>query len=167
MQQENNIVFELTTDSKLFSDCATMMAASDPWLTLGIDYNSCLRAFEGPCKEVYVVTYHNTIAGFAILQVCGSFKGYIQTLFVHTNMRGKGIGRKMLQFCEKRILSISPNMFICVSSFNKGAIKLYNAVGFVQVGVLTNFVRNGFDELLLRKTVGPVIGYIPPDIQAG
>jgi [ribosomal protein S18]-alanine N-acetyltransferase len=167
MQQENNISIELTTDSKWFSTCAEMMAASDPWKTLGMDYNHCVNAFEGPCKEVYVATHNKTIAGFAILQVCGSFKGYIQTLFVHKDLRGEGIGKKMLQFCEKRILSVSPNVFICVSSFNTGAIKLYEEFGFIKVGILSNFVRNGFDEWLLRKTVGPIAGYIVPDEQAG
>ena len=162
MQQENNFSIELTTDSKRFSTCAEMMAASDPWKMLGMDYNLCVKAFEGPCKEVYVATHNNTIAGFAILQVCGSFKGYIQTLFVHKELRGQGVGKKMLQFCEKRILSVSPNVFICVSSFNTGALKLYEAFGFIKVGILSNFVRNGFDEWLLRKTIGPIAGYIPP-----
>jgi [ribosomal protein S18]-alanine N-acetyltransferase len=165
MQPKNNFEIKLTTDSKVFNECAAMMAASDPWITLGIDFNHCVKAFEGPCKEVYVATLNNTIAGFAILQLCGSFKGYIQTLFVDKDMRGGGIGKKILQFCEKKILSISPNIFICVSSFNTGAIKLYEAVGFEQVGVLHNFIRTGFDELLLRKTVGPTAGYTPPGVQ--
>lgn len=167
MEQENNFTIELTTDNKWFSICAEMMAASDPWKTLGVEYNHCMKAFEGPCKEVYVATHNNSIAGFAILQVCGSFRGYIQTLFVHKDLRGNGIGTIMLQFCEKRIVSISPNIFICVSSFNKGAIKLYEEFGFIKVGILSNFVTDGFDEWLLRKTVGPIAGYLPPDEQAG
>ena len=166
MQEGINFHINLTTDSQVFSACATMMAASEPWITLGIDHTSCLKAFEGTGKEVYVAIDHNTIAGFAILQVCGSFKGYIQTLFVRNDMRSKGLGKKMLQFCEKKILSISPNIFICVSSFNKGALKLYEEFGFIQVGLLPNFVRDGFDELLLRKTVGPIAGFIPRDEQA-
>ena len=50
-------------------------------------------------------------------------------------------------------------VFICVSSFNKGAIRLYNNFGFRLVGELENFVKEGFSELLLRKTVGPRVGY--------
>ena len=65
----------------------------------------------------------------------------------------------MLQFCERRILAISPNVFICVSSFNKGAIKLYYETGFKLVGELTDFIKEGFTELLLRKSAGPILGY--------
>jgi ribosomal-protein-alanine N-acetyltransferase len=70
-----------------------------------------------------------------------------------------GLGRKLLQFCEDRILKISPNIFICVSSFNVGAIKLYYEFGFKLVGELEDFVKKGFTELLLRKTFGPIVGY--------
>ena len=51
-------------------------------------------------------------------------------------------------------------MFICVSSFNSGAIKLYYEFGFKLIGEMENFVKEGFTELLLRKTVGPRVGYI-------
>jgi ribosomal-protein-alanine N-acetyltransferase len=61
-----------------------------------------------------------------------------------------GFGKMLLQFCEERILKISPNIFICVSSFNEGAIRLYNEFGFKPVGELDN---------LLRKTAGPMVGY--------
>jgi hypothetical protein len=32
-------------------------------------------------------------------------------------------------------------------------------LGFKLVGELENFVKEGFSELLLRKTVGPRVGY--------
>ncbi|HWB26210.1 MAG TPA: GNAT family N-acetyltransferase [Chitinophagaceae bacterium] len=156
-------IITLTTGDTRISLCAAMMAASEPWLTLGMDYTYCQKAFEGPCKEVYAAMQHQTLAGFVILQTCGSFKGYIQTLFVNAELRGRGIGQMILQFCEKRILTFSPNIFICVSSFNKRAIKLYEECGFTHVGILPNFIKDGFDELLLRKTVGPIAGYVPPN----
>jgi ribosomal-protein-alanine N-acetyltransferase len=69
------------------------------------------------------------------------------------------MGTRLLHFCEERIRKISPNIFICVSSFNKGAMKLYYEYGFKLVGELNDFVREGFTELLLRKTYGPIVGY--------
>jgi len=134
-----------------------MMSISDPWITLEIDYNQCLKAFEGSEKEIYVVEIEKEIAGFVILQVGGTFKGYIQTICIGETYRGRGLGKKLLQFCEDRILKISPNIFICVSSFNKGAIRLYDEFGFKLVGELDNFVKKGFTELLLRKTTGPLL----------
>ena len=139
--------------------CAKMMSKSDPWITFKMDYDQCQKAFEGDCKEIYVLEFENGIAGFVIIQICGSFKGYIQTICIDDMYRNKGFGKKLLQFCEERVLKISPNIFICVSSFNKGAIKLYYELGFKLVGELNNFVKDGFTELLLRKTFGPIVGY--------
>ena len=33
-----------------------MMSETDPWITLGMDYDQCLGAFEGPFKEIHIVT---------------------------------------------------------------------------------------------------------------
>lgn len=160
MQQ--GIKMYITTAQKQIEQCAGMMAKTDPWITLGIGYDECLQAFNGPCKEIYVLEVDAEIAGFVILQICGSFKGYIQTLCIDERFRGKGLGTKMLQFCEERILKISPNIFICVSSFNTGAIKLYRDFGFKLVGELENFVKQGYTELLLRKTTGPISEFVTP-----
>jgi len=116
-----------------------------------------LKAFEGSSKEIWVVEIDKEIAGFVILQLGGTFKGYIQTICIDAAYRGRGIGTKLLQFCEERILKISPNIFICVSSFNNGAIRLYKEFGFKLIGELDNFVKDGFTELLFRKTVGPMM----------
>lgn len=151
----------LTTDRKHKEICAGMMAVSDPWITLGIPYEQCLSAFEGDFKEIYILKCGDAIAGFVILQTCGTFKGYIQTLCVDQHFRGKGLGTILLKFCEDSILKRSPNIFICVSSFNTGALKLYLDFGFKLVGELENFVKHGYTELLLRKTVGPINGYNP------
>jgi ribosomal protein S18 acetylase RimI-like enzyme len=160
MMPEEKLLIKTVEDTGVFNTCARMMEASDPWATLGMSYDQCRLAFDGPCKEVYVAESENKLAGFVILQVCGSFKGYIQTICVDESCRGRGVGKQILQFCERRILAISPNIFICVSSFNKRAIKLYTETGFKLIGELTDFVKEGFTELLLRKSVGSILGYV-------
>jgi ribosomal-protein-alanine N-acetyltransferase len=157
MDTENRYTINLTTDTEKMTVCAQMMTQTDPWITLGLDYTQCLNAFDGSCKEIYVLKIDNEIAGFVILQLSGTFKGYIQTICISEKHRGKGIGKKLLCFCEERVFKISPNLFICVSSFNKRAIKLYYDFGFKLVGELDNFVKQGFTELLLRKTIGPIV----------
>jgi [ribosomal protein S18]-alanine N-acetyltransferase len=159
MTVQEKIIIRLTNDPNEIEACAQMMSVTDPWITLGMNYEQCLKAFEGSCKEIYVIETENAIAGFVIIQTCGTFSGYIQTICIDEPYRGRGLGKKLLQFCEERILKFSPNVFICVSSFNKGAIKLYYEFGFKLVGELENFVKEGFTELLLRKTVGPRVGY--------
>ncbi len=152
--------FTRTSDPAVQELCARMMSTSDPWIRLGMKYPDCQKAFEGEGKETYVLESEaGELLGFAIIQTSGSFKGYIQTLCVDGKYRGQGFGKTLLQRSEDRILEISPNIFICVSTFNQGAIRLYQEFGFALVGELKNFVREGFSELLMRKTVGPILGY--------
>jgi ribosomal protein S18 acetylase RimI-like enzyme len=159
MEQELNYLVRQTSDPVDFSVCAKMMSLTDPWITLGMDYEQCLKAFDGSFREIWLLEIEKRIAGFVIIQTCGTFSGYIQTISIDSAYRGKGYGRKLLKFCEDRILKFSPNVFICVSSFNKGALKLYLDFGFKLIGEMENFVIEGYSELLLRKTVGPRIGY--------
>ena len=155
------IVIRQTTDPKEFEVCARMMSLTDPWITLHMDFDLCMAAFDGSYKEIYIIDAENVIAGFVILQVAGTFSGYIQTICINEQFRGQGLGRKLLGFCEERILKFSPNVFICVSSFNKGALKLYQNFGFKLIGEMDNFVREGYSELLLRKSAGARVGYKP------
>jgi [ribosomal protein S18]-alanine N-acetyltransferase len=149
-----------SNDPAVFADCALLMSRSDPWTILGLPYEYCKKAFEGDFREVFMAQYDHELAGFVIMQTQGTFKGYIQTIFMKESWRGRGLGRKLIQFCENRILKYSPNIFICVSSFNSGAAKLYEELGYKRVGELEDFLKKGYSELLYRKTVGPIVGYI-------
>jgi ribosomal protein S18 acetylase RimI-like enzyme len=100
------------------------MSESEPWKTLGRDYNASVATLSDPLKEVYVAVQGDDIAGFAILNMRGAFVGYIQTLCVAPALRGHGTGSILLRFAEERIFSDSPNVFMCVSSFNKDAQRL-------------------------------------------
>jgi len=152
---------EQTNNPFIFEKGARMMCTAEPWITLKRDYSQCLKAFEGPEKEIYAGIDGDKLLGLIILQLTGSFKGYIQTVVVAADARSLGIGTALIQFAEKRIFNISPNVFICVSSFNQKAQHLYFKLGYEQVGLLKNFIADGFDELLLRKTSGTLNGFTP------
>ena len=155
------LTIEQTNNPFIYEQGARMMCTAEPWITLKKDYTHCLKAFEGPEKEIYAAIEGDKLRGIIILQLTGSFKGYIQTVVVAADARGLGIGTALVQFAENRILKISPNVFICVSSFNQKAQQLYFKLGYEQVGLLKNFIADGFDELLLRKTKGTLNGFIP------
>jgi ribosomal-protein-alanine N-acetyltransferase len=89
-----------------------------------------------------------------VVQMVGVFKGYLQTLCVAHSWRGQGLGTLLVQHCEQRIFWESPNVFICVSSFNPDAERLYLRLGYERVGVLKDFVIPGHGEILLRKSIG-------------
>ena len=52
-------------------------------------------------------------------------------------------------------------MFLCVSDFNRGALRLYQRLGYELVGALPDFLVSGSAELLLRKTRGPWVAFRP------
>ena len=136
--------------------CARMMVDSEPWITLGRDYDASVKTLTAPSKEVYVATVEGEITGFIILNMQGGFVGYIQTVCVAPAWRNRGIGSKLLAFAEERIFSEVPNVFICVSSFNEKAQRLYRRLGYEVVGELRDYIVAGHSEILLRKTIAPL-----------
>jgi [ribosomal protein S18]-alanine N-acetyltransferase len=139
------------------SACADLMASSEPWLTLGRSYEASLAILRDPTREVFILQDHQAeLAGFLILCMTGAFVGYIQTICIHPDRRGQGLGSRLLEFAEQRILSHFPNVFMCVSSFNRDARRLYERLGYRVVGELTDYIVAGHSEILLRKTVGPL-----------
>lgn len=136
--------------------CARMMAASEPWLTLGRSYEASLEIVQDPSREVYVARDERGLAGFLILCMTGAFVGYIQTICIHPDRRGQGLGSELVAFAEQRILAESPNVFMCVSSFNRDARRLYQRLGYQVIGELTDYIVRGHSEILLRKSLGPL-----------
>ena len=141
--------------------CAHLMAGSEPWLTLGRTYEACLAIIQDPTREVYLLNSESGLAGFLIVCMTGAFVGYIQTICIDPARRGQGLGTLLVEFAERRILAESPNVFLCVSSFNPGARRLYERLGYQVIGELTDYLVQGHSELLLRKTSGPLSGFRP------
>jgi ribosomal-protein-alanine N-acetyltransferase len=143
-------------DNREAEECARLMANTDPWITLGRGYDACARVIQDPTREVYVAENESGIAGFIVLCMVGAFVGYIQTVLVAPDQQGQGIGSKLVGHAEERIFSESPNAFLCVSSFNSGARRLYERLGYRYVGELNDYIVRGHSELLFRKTRGPL-----------
>ncbi|MDT8285843.1 MAG: GNAT family N-acetyltransferase [Elusimicrobiales bacterium] len=149
------------TEDRELRACARCMAATDPWLKLGRGYKACLAGLAAP-REIYAARDGGRLAGFVVLQRYGVLNGYIQTLCVMPGRRGLGVGTRLMRFAEEIILKKGPNVFICVSSFNDGALRLYRRLGYRKGGVLKDFIMRGYDEILLRKTLGSFSEFQPP-----
>ena len=137
--------------------CAGIMAASDPWVTLGRGMEQSLAILrDRELQEIYVAICEQQVVGFVILLVKGAFVGYIRTVAVHADWRSMGLGRRLIWFAEERIFRESPNVFMCVSSFNDRAKSLYERLGYETVGELRDYIVRGHSEWLLRKSLGPL-----------
>jgi ribosomal protein S18 acetylase RimI-like enzyme len=137
------------------------MASSEPWLTLGRSYAASLALLEDETRELYVAERAGRFAGFVVLNLHGPFPGYIQTVCVTPEERGQGLGTALIAFAEERIFAQSPNVFLCVSSFNQDALRLYQRLGYEVIGELRDFLVRGHAEILMRKTRGPWLEHQP------
>jgi ribosomal-protein-alanine N-acetyltransferase len=137
--------------------CAEIMSTSDPWVTLGRTMEHSLRILnDRALQEVYVAVHEGAVVGFVILILKGAFVGYIRSVAVQGDWRSLGLGRRLIQFAEDRIFRESPNVFLCVSSFNTRALALYERLGYEKVGEIRDYIVRGHSEWLMRKTLGPL-----------
>lgn len=136
--------------------CASLMAGNEPWLTLQRDYAHSMEIVMDPLSEVYLFSQNGARIGFTMIKLKGAFTGYIQTIVFSESVRGKGIGEAAIRYMEELIFKVSANVFICVSSFNHAAFRLYRRLGYEQVGVLKDYIIKGCDEFLLRKSLCPL-----------
>ncbi len=149
-----NVVRINPDDRRRTEECARLMITSEPWLTLRRSCDSALRALRDPGKELHAVLNGEDVGGFILLDLRGPLAGYIQTICVRPELRGHGVGTALITWAEQRIFQESPNVFLCVSSFNDGARRLYERMGYEVVGRFSGFIVAEHDELLLRKTRG-------------
>ena len=142
--------------------CARLMTESEPWVTLGRDFETALALVSDPTREAYWIEHAGAWAGFLLLYLQGPFRGYIQTVCLAREVQGRGLGSAVLRWAEERIFRESPNVFLCVSDFNTGALRLYRRLGYELIGALPDFLIAGSAELLLRKSRGPWSTFRPP-----
>jgi [ribosomal protein S18]-alanine N-acetyltransferase len=132
--------------------CAGVMASTDPWITLGRNLEDCRKRCHDPEFLLYVACQDNRPLGFILMQrrgVAGS--PYIASIAIAAECRGRGVGRKLLQFAEDFFRADFKHLFLCVSSFNPRARKLYERCGYQAVGEFRDYIIRGASEILMHK----------------
>ncbi len=75
--------------------------------------------------------------------------GWITTIGVKTAFRRLGIGKALLEACEKQMTV--PTIRLTVRRTNLEAIEMYRNVGYVEVELWRRYYPSGEDALLLEK----------------
>ena len=141
-------------DDRLWA--ATLMASSEPWITLGRGFDRCLLYCRDPEYLIFVARQDDKPQGAIILQprgVAGS--PYIVSLVVAPEARGAGIGGRLLAFAEALMSERSAHLFLCVSSFNVRARRFYEHHSYAVIADLDDYVIAGASELLMHKRLTP------------
>jgi ribosomal-protein-alanine N-acetyltransferase len=82
-------------------------------------------------------------------------KGHVVSVAVLEEHRGKGIGRALvLEGINGSSLRKSDEIYLEVRVSNKGAIKLYNDLGFETKSRLRSYYRDGEDAFLMALEIG-------------
>ncbi|QNO14164.1 GNAT family N-acetyltransferase [Alkalicella caledoniensis] len=106
-------------------------------------------------KEIYVcLNQQDEILGFLWVELSGTFDKYpyLHMIVIDENVRGKGIGKKLLSHFEEVITSDYDKVFLMVGDFNKRAKRLYEELDYKVVGMIPNFYKEGVTEYLMYKT---------------
>ena len=76
---------------------------------------------------------------------------YVCQIAVRKEARGQGVGKKLLSYVEEIAFKDWPKLFITVSDFNKRAKKLYEEIGFEEVGFVPDLFKDGVAEHVMVK----------------
>jgi [ribosomal protein S18]-alanine N-acetyltransferase len=133
---------------------ARLMAASDPWITLGRGLDHCRAACRRLECLMFVARAGEERCGFALFNPRGiSSSPYLAALATAPAWRSRGTGAALLEHCECQAALTSRDFFLCVSSFNARARAFYARHGYRQVGQFDDYVIDGASELLMYKRV--------------
>lgn len=139
---------------------ATILGTMEPWLTYGVDptrWDRLLRTIP-PEELAYVAEEEGAPVGYVQFRLGGTFglSGYVRTLAVSPARSGQGVGRQLLAHAEGMILEHGPNVFLLCSARNENAQRFYEALGYAACGRLPAYVLATEDEIIYRKTTGPI-----------
>lgn len=96
----------------------------------------------------------NRCVGFIWYERYGAFgiHTYLHIIAVKEEYRSQGIGKKLIAHFEEVTFKNDNMVFLMAADFNSRAMKLYESLGYKQVGVIPGFYRKGINEHLMMKT---------------
>lgn len=120
-----------------------------------VEENAVATLTEGITKgEVFVaVDEDGACLGFIWFIEDGAFHGfpYLHIIAVKAACRGMGIGQQLLRFFEETAFAQHSKVFLVVADFNPEARRLYERLGYRQVGAIPGLYREGVTEYLMMK----------------
>ena len=110
---------------------------------------------EGIIKEEIFVAVDEVgeCLGFIWFTLAGAFHSfpYLHIIAVNEAFRRRGIGKRLLDFFEKAVFTDSSKVFLVVADFNPEARRLYERLGYHQVGEIPSLYKEGVTEYLMMK----------------
>lgn len=105
-------------------------------------------------EEIYIaIDANQNCVGFIWFVLNGMFQSfpYLHIIAVKENNRNHGIGKRLLKFFENTCFDHFTKLFLVVADFNLNAKKLYERIGYIEIGSIPNLYREGITECLMMK----------------
>lgn len=139
------------------NDCEEILVNSELGIRYFSEEGSARKALEkGFAKgEIYIAIDNNhSCKGFIWFILDGIFHSfpYLHIIAVKEENRKCGIGKKLLKFFEDMCFQDYTKLFLVVADFNPEAKRLYERIGYIQVGSVPNLYRPGITEHLMMKS---------------
>src|SRR5262249_44363168 len=134
---------------------AACIASGEVFQRYGLSAESAAELLAHTRGEIVVARRRAETVGVAIYWTDGTMpmSAYLRLLAVRDGARGEGFGAALLRYVEHQVARRRPSLFLCCTSTNEGARRFYERHGYEAVGVLTNLVVDGIDEVLYRKVL--------------
>ncbi len=137
----------------------TGLAAIDPWARAGRTPEQFTQFFatkDDHGARRYQILADGCLAGTIVVRSPWLAGPYLQILGMLPGSERQGLGSVALDWfaAEAREHGQFRNAWLCVSSFNTEAQRLYRAYGFEQAALLDNLAITGIDEVLMRRRFG-------------
>ena len=132
----------------------TELAAIDPWARAGYTGERLASFFAQSEHAVsrYRMMLSGSLTGVLVVRHNWLHGPYLHFIGLLPQFHGQGIGGIVLAWFEAEARRASRrNLWLCVSSYNVAARRLYERHGFRLAAELDDLVIDGFDELLMRK----------------
>ena len=129
-----------------------------PW-TPGV-FRDCLRV--GYCS--WVVQSGQQIIGYAVMSVAAD-EAHILNICIHPAFQGRGLAKRLLRWMLSLArLHHANNLFLEVRVSNRPALKLYDGLGFNEIGMRKDYYPapgGREDAVLLARSLNTCVIYAP------
>lgn len=137
---------------------AQQLCQINPWRTLEYTPNKLQNYLlsKDPCLRCLIIinALNNEIPeiiGICCVRFPWLLGANLELFAIFPAFQQLGIGAKILIWLEQELVPHTKNLWILVSAFNKTAQNFYAKHGYSTVTQIEGLIKNGFDEILLRK----------------
>lgn len=135
---------------------ATAFSGIEPWsrYPFTADQLFAVLSQAGDGIDTMCIVNDGQPAGAAVIKRGWLTGSYLQFLGIVPDQTSRGLGAAFLIDWETRAQGRGErNLWVATSTFNTGAMRFYQRHGFHPVAKLDSLLRDGFDEILLRKSL--------------